>query len=120
MMIWRSTLRAGFLVQLPEMEPQFARALADQVATGLTGRGSCQISPQGRLFASFGLTSDEADSGAIISAYAAELLKHLRLPANALLAYGVNQIEPRSELLDKTDRAIQALGLRALNPPDFR
>jgi hypothetical protein len=120
MMIWRSTLRAGFLVQLPDMEPQFARALADQVATGLTGRGSCRISPQGRLFASFGLTSAEAESGAIVAAYADDLLSHLSLPADALLSYGVNQVEPRSELLDKTDRAIQSLGLRVLNSPDFR
>lgn len=116
MLVWRSTLRAGFLVDLPEMNPAFAYALAKQVGAGLTGRGSSRISPGGRLFVSFGVTPAEAETGTVLSEYAAELLRHLALPPDALLSFGINDIEPSADLIEKTDQAIRALGLRALKP----
>jgi hypothetical protein len=102
------------------MERTFARAIADQVALGLHGRGSCRVSEDGELFASFGVAAEEVQDGQLVTTYGHQLLEHLGLAPAALLVATVQEVDPGDELLRETDHAILALGLRAVKAPNFR
>jgi hypothetical protein len=115
--VWRSKVRGGVLVELPEMDRRFAEAIARDVAVGLRGRGTCKVTLDGLLFASFGLTEAESRDSRVVEEYASHLIDHLGLDRDALVFAVIDTVEVDPDIARRADRAIARLGLRAVEPP---